>query len=88
MSQVLVFGATGQVASELSRIGNVQCVGRDEANLEIPTECSYAIKRYAPTAVINAAAYTAVDKAESEEAVAEVVNAFAVKAMAEQRQFV
>ena len=83
MSQVLVFGATGQVASELSRIGNVQCVGRAEANLEDPAACSGAIKRYAPSAVINAAAYTAVDKAESEEAVAEVINAFAVNAMAE-----
>ena len=83
MSQVLVFGATGQVATELSCVGNVKCVGRAEANLEDPTACSDAIKRYAPCAVINAAAYTAVDKAESEEAVAEVINAFAVKAMAE-----
>ena len=83
MSQVLVFGETGQVAMELSRIGNAQCVGRAEANLEDPTACSDAIKRYAPSAVINAAAYTAVDKAESEEAVAKVINAFAVKAMAE-----
>lgn len=83
MSPVLVFGATGQVAKELSRIGNVQCVGRTEANLENPNACSDAIKQYAPSAVINAAAYTAVDKAESEEALAEVINAFAVKAMAE-----
>ncbi len=45
--------------------------------------CSDAIKRFAPAAVINAAAYTAVDKAESEEAAAEVINAHAVKAMAE-----
>lgn len=83
MSQVLMFGATGQVATELSCVGNVKCVGRAEANLEDPTACSDAIKRYAPSAVINAAAYTAVDKAESEEALAEVINAFAVKAMAE-----
>ena len=83
MSQVLVFGATGQVATELSRISNVECLGRAEANLENPTACSDAIKRYSPRAVINAAAYTAVDKAESEEAVAEVINALAVKAMAE-----
>ena len=83
MSQVLVFGATGQVGTELAHIGNVKCVGRSEVNLEDPTACSDAIKRFAPTAVINAAAYTAVDKAESEEAVAEVINALAVKAMAE-----
>jgi dTDP-4-dehydrorhamnose reductase len=83
MSQVLVFGETGQVASELSRVGDVKCVGRAEANLENPIACSDVIKRYAPSAVINAAAYTAVDKAESEEAVAEAINALAVKAMAE-----
>lgn len=82
MSQVLVFGATGQVATELSRLGNVECLGRAEANLENPTACSDAIERYAPCAVINAAAYTKVDKAESEEAAAEVINALAVKAMA------
>ena len=81
--RVLVFGSTGQVATELSRTGNVNCLGRAEANLEVPATCSDAIKRYAPTAVINAAAYTAVDKAESEEAAVEVINAFAVKAMAE-----
>ena len=83
MSRVLVFGETGQVATELSRIGNARCVGRAEANLEDPAACSDAIKRYAPSAVINAAAYTAVDKAESEESVAKVINAFAVRAMAE-----
>ena len=64
-------------------MANVQCVSRAEADLGNPVACSDAIKRVAPTAVINAAAYTAVDKAESEELVAEVINAFAVRAMAE-----
>jgi dTDP-4-dehydrorhamnose reductase len=64
-------------------MANVQCISRAEADLENPAACSDAIKRHAPSAVINAAAYTAVDAAEGYEAVAEVVNAFAPKAMAE-----
>ena len=83
MNQVLVFGSTGQVSSELGRIANVRCVERAEADLGHPASCSDAIKRFMPDAVINAAAYTAVDKAESCEAAAEVVNAYAPKAMAE-----
>ncbi|MDC3316429.1 dTDP-4-dehydrorhamnose reductase [bacterium] len=83
MNQFLVFGFKGQVARELSRVGNVKCLGRAEADLEDPAACSDAIKRFAPLAVINAAAYTAVDKAEGEEAVAEVINAYAPRAMAE-----
>ena len=83
MSQVLVFGSTGQVATELGHMDSIQCLGRAEANLEDPTLCSDAIKRFAPAAVINAAAYTAVDKAESEGAAAGLINAHAVKAMAE-----
>ena len=81
--RVLVFGSQGQVATELARIANVQCVGRAEADLENPGACSDAIKRHAPAAVINAAAYTAVDAAESCEAVVKVLNASAPKAMAE-----
>lgn len=83
MNQVLVFGCTGQVATELSRLGNVHCVGRGEANLEDPTACSDVIKNHMPSAVINAAAYTEVDTAESNEELAHVVNAFAPKSMAE-----
>lgn len=80
---VLVFGSTGQVATEITRIASVKCLGRADADLEDPSSCSHAIKRHAPVAVINAAAYTAVDAAESDEAAAKVVNAFAPKAMAE-----
>lgn len=82
MGPVLVFGSSGQVATELGRIANVRCVGRAEADLENPGACSEAIKHYAPSAVINAAAYTAVDKAEGDQAVAEIVNAYTPKAMA------
>ena len=57
-------------------------MGRDEADLAIPTICAEAIRRYKPRSVINAAAYTAVDKAESEENPANVINGDAPGAMA------
>ena len=79
---ILVFGTTGQVATELQRIGGVTAIGRDEADLSDPALCDAAIRRYAPKTVINAAAYTAVDKAESEETLATVVNGDAPAQMA------
>ena len=79
---ILVFGKTGQVATELQFHKDVIAIGRDQADLAIPTACSEAIRRYQPRAVINAAAYTAVDKAESEESLANTINGDAPGAMA------
>ena len=79
---VLVFGKTGQVATELASGGNVVCLGRGQADLGDPASCAAAILDRRPQAVINAAAYTAVDRAESEEALAHVVNGDAPAAMA------
>jgi dTDP-4-dehydrorhamnose reductase len=79
---ILVFGKTGQVARELQQLGTVTALGREDANLSDPQACAIAIRRHAPDAVINAAAYTAVDQAEDEEAVATVINGNAPKAMA------
>ena len=79
---ILVFGKTGQVATELQSHKDVIDIGRDQADLNIPTTCSEAIRRYQPRAVINAAAYTAVDQAESEEHLANKVNGEAPGAMA------
>ena len=79
---ILVFGKTGQVALELKSHKGVVALGRDEADLSIPTSCAEALKRYKPRAVINAAAYTAVDKAESEEKLADTINGNAPGAMA------
>lgn len=79
---ILVFGKTGQVATELARLDGVHCLGRDTADLSDPAICAAAILQAKPAAVINAAAYTAVDRAEEEEALATVVNAEAPAAMA------
>lgn len=80
---ILVFGKTGQVATELQRRADVIALGRDQADLSDPEACAAAIREHKPTAVINAAAYTAVDKAETDEDMALAVNGLAPKSMAE-----
>lgn len=84
MTELLIFGKTGQVAQELARIvPDAHFAGRDEADLTDPAACAALVRAMRPQAVINAAAYTAVDKAESDEATARAVNADAPGAMAE-----
>lgn len=81
---ILVFGKTGQVATELQALApDAHFAGRDEADLTAPATCARRIAELEPEAVINAAAYTAVDRAEEEEGVAAVVNGEAPGAMAE-----
>jgi dTDP-4-dehydrorhamnose reductase len=80
---ILVFGKTGQVAQELAAFDGVTCLSRGEADLSDPAACAAAIHAAQPGAVINAAAYTAVDKAEEDEALASVVNGEAPGAMAQ-----
>ena len=83
MDGLLVFGKTGQVALELARIApDAHFAGRDEADLTDPAACAALIRSARPRAVINAAAYTAVDKAESDQETARLVNAEAPGAMA------
>lgn len=84
--RVLVFGRTGQVATELQRRAGrhvaITALGRDKADLADPAQCATAITGSRADAVINAAAYTAVDKAETEETLALRINAEAPGAMA------
>lgn len=80
---ILVFGKTGQLARELAVQDGVRCLGRAQADLSDPAACAAVISEMRPEAVINAAAYTAVDKAEAEEALAHVINAAAPAAMAQ-----
>ena len=82
---LLVFGRSGQVATELARrlpVGSTaRFLGRAEADLADPAGCAAAIRASGADAVINAAAWTAVDRAEAEEAAAMVVNGAAPAAM-------
>lgn len=83
---ILVFGKTGQVAREVQTLAPtitpMIALSRREVDLAAPGACAAAIEMHAPSAVINAAAYTAVDRAEDEEALAMKVNAAAPAEMA------
>lgn len=80
--RILVFGKTGQVATELQRCADVRAFGRDQADLAQPDQCAQIIRATKPEVVINAAAHTAVDRAENEEALAQVINGDAPGVMA------
>jgi dTDP-4-dehydrorhamnose reductase len=79
---ILVFGQSGQVAHELQSFDDIFALNRSMADLRNPERCADIIRDYKPAAVVNAAAYTAVDKAEKEEAVATTVNGDAPSQMA------
>lgn len=84
MQGLLVFGRTGQVARELAALApEATCLGRDRADLTDPAACAALIREARPRAVINAAAYTAVDRAETDADTARLVNADAPTAMAQ-----
>lgn len=85
--KALIFGQTGQVATELQRHcppgWSFDALGRKAADLTDPTACAALVTATDADAVINAAAYTAVDRAEEEEALATLINAAAPGAMAQ-----
>lgn len=81
--KLLVFGSTGQVARELKRLApEATYLSRDEVDLTKPVSCADAIRKSEFDAVINVAAFTAVDKAEDDEETARHVNGDAPAAMA------
>jgi dTDP-4-dehydrorhamnose reductase len=85
--KVLITGATGQVGRALLRSAPPQvqlcALGRDQLDLCDPTAIRRAIAAVQPAVIINAAAYTAVDAAESEQALAYAVNAEGPRHLAE-----
>jgi dTDP-4-dehydrorhamnose reductase len=77
MATILIFGERGQVATALARVyaarrDSVRCIGRAAADIADRAAVEAAVA--SPDLVINAAAYTAVDKAEDEESAALTVN--------------
>ena len=76
---ILVLGSSGQVARELGKLGapegfELEFAGRDRLDLSTAPDPRPLLDEVAPAAVINAAGYTAVDKAESEVEAAYLLN--------------
>jgi dTDP-4-dehydrorhamnose reductase len=86
--RVLVTGARGQVGGALVRelAGRAEVAARDHATLDLadPAAIRRAIREERPQVIVNAAAYTAVDRAEAEEPAALAVNAIAPGVIAEE----
>src|SRR5688572_29910012 len=81
---ILVTGARGQLGSELcARLGeHALAVDVDTLDLANPAAVSRFVESHRPEAIINCAAYTAVDRAEQDEARCFAINAEAVATLA------
>ena len=86
--RILLTGATGQVGFELLKtlepLGEVIAPSREEMDLANATSVREMIRSARPRWIVNPGAYTAVDKAESEQELAYAINAEAVKAIGEE----
>ncbi len=86
--KILLLGKDGQVGWELQRalapLGELRALGRADADLAHPETLRAPIAAFGPDVIVNAAAYTAVDKAESDAATARSVNALAPGVLAEE----
>lgn len=88
MKNILILGKSGQVGWELQRtlapLGQIIAIDQDTVDLSKPDAIMQTIRRLRPDIIVNAAAYTAVDKAESEQALAMAINGTAPGVMAEE----
>lgn len=84
--KILLLGKNGQVGRELQRtllpFGEIIALDRHQANLENSCELQHVLNTHKPDIIVNAAAYTQVDKAEADEATAFKVNSEAVALLA------
>jgi dTDP-4-dehydrorhamnose reductase len=87
VSTILVFGKDGQVGralqSRLSEIPQTIFLGRADCDLTSSVQIKNVLRKYKPQVILNASAYTAVDKAELEEENAIAINSTAVHLVAE-----
>jgi dTDP-4-dehydrorhamnose reductase len=90
MKKILCTGISGQVGQELQQTlinsGSIIAVGRNELDLSEPESIRQIINKIEPDVIINAAAYTAVDKAETELELAKAINGTAPTIMAQEAQ--
>jgi dTDP-4-dehydrorhamnose reductase len=90
MNKILLIGSTGQVGQELLKalqpIGELVNLTRKQLDLTQPEIIQETITALKPKVIVNASAYTAVDKAETDAEIAMKVNALAPKIMAQAAQ--
>lgn len=86
--KILITGAAGQLGRELRRslapLGEVVACDRSQLDLAAPDALRATVREIVPDLIVNAAAWTAVDKAESEPAAAHAINATAPGILAEE----
>ncbi len=86
MKRILLIGINGQVGQELKQtlapLGEIIGLGRQQLDLSQSEKIPQAISEIKPEIIVNAAAYTAVDKAESETELANIINGIAPEIMA------
>jgi dTDP-4-dehydrorhamnose reductase len=87
MREILILGKQGQIAWELqvtlATLGNITVLGSQELDLADPQQITTKIRQLKPNLIVNAAAYTAVDKAEQEPELCHAINATAPGILAE-----
>jgi len=81
MSKILIFGGSGQLGQCLKTVApndeRLMFLSSKEADIRNEIQLKALFERYAPSVIINCAAYTAVDRAEDEKEQAELLNAYA-----------
>ena len=86
--RILIVGNAGQLGRELEKIfagvGPIVAVDRESVDLADPAQTRELVRRTAPDMILNAAAYTAVDRAESERDLAYAINEGAPRVIAEE----
>src|SRR5579863_2676830 len=88
MAKILLFGRSGQLGWELAHrlgsFGELTVLGSTDVDFTRPEEIRNAVRAIHPSFIFNAAAYTAVDKAESEPNLAWAINAEAPGVLADE----
>jgi len=86
--KILLTGKNGQIGHDLrillSKLGTLTALDRQQLDLATPDSIRAAIRELRPNLIVNAAAYTAVDRAESEPELAQAVNGDALEVMAQE----
>ena len=87
-TRILIFGRIGQVGWELRHklacLGQVSAIEYPEIDFSKPDSIRTAVRAAQPAIILNAAAYTAVDKAETDSELATAINATAPGVIAEE----